>query len=84
VTSALELANTLRGAGVGCDLGLTTGKVGNQFKHADRLGYRRVVTLGSEEVRGGTYNLKDMVTGEERRGLLRANILSEIMVSSKN
>jgi histidyl-tRNA synthetase len=84
VTSALELANTLRGAGVGCDLGLTSGKVGNQFKHADRLGYRRVVTLGSEEVRGGTYNLKDMVTGEERRGLLRANILSEIMVSSKN
>jgi histidyl-tRNA synthetase len=84
VTSALELANILRAAGVGCDLGLTTGKVGNQFKHADRLGYRRVVTLGSEEVRGGTYNLKDMVTGEERRGLLRDNIMSEIIVSSKN
>ena len=79
VPSALELANRLRDAGIGCDIGLTSGKVGNQFKHADRLGYGRVVTLGSEEVRTGTYNLKDMVTGEERRGLRRENILVEIV-----
>lgn len=78
VQSAFELANFLRNAGVACDIGLTTGKVGNQFKHADRLGYQNVVTLGSEEVRLGTFNLKNMRTGEERKGLPRSKILSEL------
>lgn len=78
VTSALELANTLRSYGIGCDIGLTTGKVGNQFKHADRLGYQRVITLGSEEVRAGTYNLKNMMTGEEQRGLKRETIVKDL------
>ena len=68
----------LRGAGLACDIGLTTGKVGNQFKHADRLGYERVLTLGSEEVRSGTYNLKNMKTGEERKGLPRQGVLVEL------
>lgn len=76
--SAMQLANMLRGAGLPCDIGLTTGKVGNQFKHADRLGYERVLTLGSEEVRLGTYNLKNMKTGEERKGLPRQDVLVEL------
>jgi histidyl-tRNA synthetase len=78
VASAVDLANKLRSAGIGCDMGLTVGKVGHQFKHADRLGYRKVVTLGSEEIRAGTFNLKNMVTGDERRGLRRADILLEL------
>jgi len=78
VASALDLAQTLRSSGIACDIGLTAGKVGNQFKHADRLGYRNVVTLGTAEVQGGTYNLKNMQTGEERKGLPRDGILAEL------
>ena len=78
LASAVQLANTLRSAGVACDVGLTPGKVGNQFKHADRLGYQMVVTLGTSEVQSGTYNLKNMKTGDEKKSLPRAGILTEL------
>lgn len=81
--SAANLAGTLRSAGVACDLGLTPGKVGNQFKHADRLGCRLVVTLGTSEVQTNTYNLKNMKTGVEAKGLPRSEIL-ERLKSEKN
>ncbi|MCX6125430.1 MAG: His/Gly/Thr/Pro-type tRNA ligase C-terminal domain-containing protein, partial [Proteobacteria bacterium] len=63
------LASKLRDAGIACDLGLTSGKVGNQFKHADRLGCPFVITLGTAEVASSTYNIKNMKTGEESKGL---------------
>ncbi len=76
--SAASLAGVLRAAGVACDIGMTPGKVGNQFKHADRLGCQLVVTLGTSEVQTDTYNLKNMKTGVEARGLPRLGILEQL------
>jgi histidyl-tRNA synthetase len=76
--SAANLAGTLRSAGVACHMGLTPGKVGNQFKHADRLGCLLVVTLGTSEVETNTYNLKNMKSGDEAKGLPRSGIIDRL------
>ena len=67
--TASYLARDLRSAGIACDIGLTVGKVGNQFKHADRQGCPFVLTLGSDEIASQTFGIKNMKTSEERRGL---------------
>lgn len=67
--SANHLAGELRNSGLACDIGLTVGKLGHQFKHADRLGCPFVITLGSDEVSSGTYSLKNMKSGEETKSL---------------
>ena len=72
------LALELRRAGLACDMGLTTGKVGNQFKHADRLGCPFVLTLGTDEVAGKAFSLKNMKTAEERRGIPMSDVVQVI------
>lgn len=74
--AACKLAGVLRRAGIACDMGLTSGKVGNQFKHADRLGCPFVITLGTDEVASGTFGLKNMKTGEDRKSLPMADVLN--------
>jgi histidyl-tRNA synthetase len=76
--SASLLVAELRRNHVACDIGLTTGKLGHQFKHADRLGCRYVITLGTSEVEAGTYNLKDMADGIEQKSLPRQDILAHL------
>jgi histidyl-tRNA synthetase len=74
---AVELAETLRSAGIAADLGLTA-KLAAQFKHADRLGCPFVVTVGTSERESGTYSLKSMREGEETRGLPAAGLVDEL------
>jgi histidyl-tRNA synthetase len=65
IVAATMLAGKIRDHGIACDLGLTTGKLGNQFKHADRLGCKYVITLGTTEVASRSANLKEMSSGHE-------------------
>ena len=81
LATALMLAGQLRASDIPCDIGLTTGKVGNQFKHADRLGCPVVITLGTSEIQSKTYNLKVMATGHESRGLPISNLVKSIKES---
>ena len=74
---ALELVQTLRLAGIAADLALQS-KLGNQFKHADRLGCRYVVTVGGSEAAARSFSLKNMRTGEERRDLPVASLVTEL------
>jgi histidyl-tRNA synthetase len=69
--AASLLATELRQNSIACDIGLSAGKLGNQFKHADRLGCRYVITLGTSEIETNSYNLKDMVDGQEQKSLPR-------------
>jgi histidyl-tRNA synthetase len=59
---AISLATELRRAGIATDLDLADRAVKGQMKHADRLGARYALILGTE---GAT--LRDMGSGEERR-----------------
>jgi histidyl-tRNA synthetase len=56
----LELANELRGAGIATEVVLDGGKLGKQFKYADRAGIRFVLVLGSDEIAKGTVTVKDL------------------------
>jgi len=75
---AFDVVSLLRNSGVNADIGLTEGKVGNQFKYASRLGYAHTVTVGGSEMATRTANLKDMNTGEESRGLPIAEIIARL------
>ena len=63
-----ELVGLLRQGGLRTDFGLH-GKLGQQFRQADRKGFRLVVTVGEDEQRSRTCNLKNLTTGDEQTGL---------------
>jgi histidyl-tRNA synthetase len=56
----LELAALLRNAGIAAEVVMEAGKLGKQFKYADRAGIRFVVVLGSDEIAKGVVTVKDM------------------------
>jgi len=56
----LELAATLRNAGIATEVVMEASKLGKQFKHADRAGIRFVLVLGPDEIAKGVVTVKDM------------------------
>ncbi|RYZ55380.1 MAG: histidine--tRNA ligase [Proteobacteria bacterium] len=64
-----ELLKELRGLGIPSDIALKEGKLGNQFKLADKRSFAWVLTIGSEELASKTVSLKNLATGEEHRGI---------------
>jgi histidyl-tRNA synthetase len=64
----------LRRNGVLADIGMQPGKLGNQFKHADRLKFSRVITVGTDEFMKKQFALKDLATGTEQKGLAFAEV----------
>ena len=71
---AQGVAMSLREAGLACDIALKSGKLGNQFKFADRMSYPFVLTIGSDEVTAKTVSVKDMKTAVEQRGVPLAGL----------
>lgn len=64
---AFSLAQELRNAGVMTDVAVKGGKLGNQFKFADRRSYEWVVTVGSEEQQNRSFSIKNLATGQEQK-----------------
>jgi histidyl-tRNA synthetase len=56
----LALANELRSAGIATEVVLEAGKLGKQFKYADRAGIRFVLVLGEDELAKGVVTVKDL------------------------
>ena len=56
----LALANELRTAGIATEVVLDGGKLGKQFKYADRAGIRFVIVLGEDELAKGVVTVKDL------------------------
>jgi histidyl-tRNA synthetase len=56
----LALANELRTAGIATEVVLEGGKLGKQFKYADRAGIRFVIVLGEDELAKGVVTVKDL------------------------
>ena len=59
---ALVLAGELRHAGLSAEIDLAGRSLKGQFKHADRIGARRVLMVESD----GSFALRDMRSGEQR------------------
>ncbi len=65
-TVAFSLAQQLRAEGLYVEVDHQKRSLKSQFKLADKLGARRVVVLGPEEVAAGVAKVRNMETHEER------------------
>jgi len=62
--TALQIAETLRGAGLVIDLGYS-GNLQRRMRRADRIGARAAIIFGSDELAAGTVTLRDFESGEQ-------------------
>ncbi|RAO77862.1 histidine--tRNA ligase [Dyella jiangningensis] len=75
----LALANELRSAGIATEVVLEGGKLGKQFKYADRAGIRFVVVLGEDEIAKGVVTVKDL-RREDQFEVSRAELIKSLRV----
>jgi len=75
----LALASELRGAGIATEVVLDGGKLGKQFKYADRAGIRFVIVLGEDELAKGVVTVKDL-RREDQFEVSRADLIKTLRV----
>jgi len=75
--SAMDLARTLRAAGIAALLDLDGKSLKSQFRQADRSGVAFVAILGEDEARENKVSLKNLATGEQRT-IERTGVLEEL------
>ena len=63
INSAISTAAMLRDADIATILHTEPGKMAKKLRFADRMGFRYVVLIGSQEIESGSVSLKDMVSG---------------------
>jgi histidyl-tRNA synthetase len=63
---ACAMGTQLREAGVAAEVSLKAGRLGKQFRYAERKGYRWVLFAGPDEVASGHVALKDLEDGSQR------------------
>lgn len=61
----LSLAKKLRKKGRSVQMDMMGRNFKNQFKYANRIGAKKAVIIGDDEVAAGTFSVKDMETGEQ-------------------
>jgi histidyl-tRNA synthetase len=75
----LEVATQLRQAGIATEVVLDGGKLGKQFKYADRAGIRFVVVLGPDEIAKGVVTVKDL-RKQDQFEVARADLVKALRV----
>lgn len=75
----LALAGELRAAGIATEVVLEGGKLGKQFKYADRAGIRFAVVLGEDEIAKGVVTVKDLRRGDQFE-VARAELVKTLRV----
>ena len=73
----LELANELRAAGINTEAAIEGGKLGKQFKYADRAGIRFVLVLGPDEIAKGVVSVKDLAS-QAQSEIPRADLVGRL------
>jgi histidyl-tRNA synthetase len=64
----LELARTMRSNGISCEVyPAQTKKMQKQFEYAEKKGIQFMCFVGSEEMKSGSYPLKNIVSGEQEK-----------------
>jgi len=63
---ANELAQKLRADGLNVAVDLSTKKVGDQIKSADKQKIPYIICIGEDEIKKGEFKLKNLKTGEEK------------------
>ncbi len=62
---SIEVATTLRTAGINTQIYTNNAKIKNQFKYASRLNIPYVIVIGEDEIKQNKVTLKNMETGEQ-------------------
>ncbi|GGA04443.1 histidine--tRNA ligase [Dyella caseinilytica] len=75
----LALAGELRTAGIATEVVLDGGKLGKQFKYADRAGIRFVIVLGEDELAKGVVTVKDL-RREDQFEVSRSELIKTLRV----
>ncbi|MGE7136143.1 histidine--tRNA ligase [Luteibacter sp. NPDC031894] len=75
----LAVASELRSAGIATEVVLEGGKLGKQFKYADRAGIRFVVVIGEDEIAKGVVTVKDL-RREDQFEVSRADLVKTLRV----
>lgn len=70
--AALQLVLNLRSKGIRADLYPSAAKVAKQFKYADRRAVPNVVLIGDEELRSGSFTVRNMKDGSQETYALEA------------
>jgi histidyl-tRNA synthetase len=78
VGSYFKLAEELRSAGIPAEVVYDKGKIGNQFKLAEKKWIPFVLIAGEDEFKNSRYNLKDIQSGQEEKSLNTAEIIERI------
>lgn len=66
----LEIASSLRQAGIGTELYPEPKKLGQQLQYADRRGFRFAIIAGSRELEAGNCQIKDLQAGTSQEAPL--------------
>ena len=61
-----QLAANLRAAGINVEIYPEPKKLGNQFKYADRRGFKAVIVAGEDEIKSGKVQVKWMLDGSQQ------------------
>ncbi|RUL66681.1 histidine--tRNA ligase [Dyella dinghuensis] len=75
----LAVASELRAAGIATEVVLDGGKLGKQFKYADRAGIRFVIVLGEDEIAKGVVTVKDL-RREDQFEVARTELIKTLRV----
>ncbi|MBE7081463.1 MAG: histidine--tRNA ligase [Clostridiales bacterium] len=62
---AFEIVSMLRQKGISADLDHMNRGIKAQFKYADKIGAKKVIVIGSDELEKGIFKVKEMSTGSE-------------------
>jgi histidyl-tRNA synthetase len=65
--AAINIVNTLRGAGLRVFEDFSTGPLKKRMKTADKLGASHTVILGEDELREGCATVKEMISADQVR-----------------
>jgi histidyl-tRNA synthetase len=68
-----QMVKTLRDAGIRSELYLGSGKLGPQFKYADRRGSPCVIIQGGDERARGEVQIKDLIEGAKAAAAIASN-----------
>lgn len=67
LSKSIEVANTLRNAGINTEIYFDNKKMKAKFKYADRLNIPYVLVIGEDEIKTGMYTIKDMANGKQEQ-----------------
>ena len=67
LSKSIEIANTLRNAGINTEIYFDNKKIKAKFKYADKLQIPYVIVIGEDEIKSGKFTIKNMIDGTQEQ-----------------